>query len=199
MRLAYTKSTLDHPVLVLNKSWIPIHVTSVRRALCLVFAEAAVVIETNTLQTFAFDDWCAWEDSPTDRWLRTPDRLVAAPEVVQLRGYNRVPAHDAPFSRRNLFERDQHTCQYCGTRSARPDRMSIDHVKPRSKGGSTSWNNCVLACLRCNSQKADRSLHESGLRLRRAPKPPRWTPYLNLGSTELLESWSQFTSSRKNN
>ncbi len=192
MKLAFAKSVLDHPSLVLNRSWIAIHVTTVRRALCLLYSEAAVVVDTESLQTFDFDGWFRWDRSPSDRWVRTPGIRIAAPEVIQLRAYNKVPAYDAPFTRRNLFERDGHMCQYCGARVG-SDRLSIDHVTPRSKGGKTSWDNCVLACVRCNSTKGDRTVREAGLRLLRQPKPPRWTPYLNLKRSEHLESWAKFT------
>ena len=121
---------------------------------------------------------------------------VAAPEVIQLQCYNKVPAYDAPFTRRNLFERDAFTCQYCG-KHVGGERMSIDHVTPRSKGGKTNWQNCVLACVRCNSAKGDRTLREAGLRLLNEPRPPRWTPYLNIKHSEQLESWAKFTASHR--
>ena len=197
MKLAFAKSVLDHPSLVLNRSWIAVHVTSIRRALCLLFGEAAFVVDTESLQIFDFDAWREWNHSPTNRWIRTPGARIAAPEVIQLRTYNKVPAYDAPFTRRNLFERDNHTCQYCGRRVG-GDRVSIDHVIPRSKGGETSWSNCVLACVRCNSTKGDRLPREAGLRLLRKPKPPRWSPYLNLRRSEMLDSWEQFTVPSRN-
>jgi 5-methylcytosine-specific restriction endonuclease McrA len=69
----------------------------------------------------------------------------------------------------------------------------VDHVQPRSRGGTTTWENCVLACVGCNARKADRTLKESGLRLLRKPERPRWTPYLNLRPSQRMESWSRFT------
>ncbi|MCA8942961.1 MAG: HNH endonuclease [Planctomycetes bacterium] len=196
MRLAFSKPVLDHPSLVLNRSWVAIHVTTVRRALCLVYSDAALVVETEHLQTFDFDGWCDWNRSTTGRWVQTPGFRVAAPEVIQLQCYNKVPAYDAPFTRRNLFERDAFTCQYCG-KHVGGERMSIDHVTPRSKGGKTNWQNCVLACVRCNSAKGDRTLREAGLRLLNEPRPPRWTPYLNIKHSEQLESWAKFTASHR--
>lgn len=187
-----TKSVLERPCLVLNRSWVAIRVTTVRRALCLVFGDAARVVHTESLQAHEFFDWCRAPHGPGRHWIRTPSCRVPAPEVIQLLGYNRIPAYAAPFTRKNLFERDGHTCQYCGRRFG-TDRLSIDHVQPRSKGGRTSWENCVLACVRCNSTKGDRSVHEAGLRLLRRPRPPQWTPYLNLRQSEHLASWAQFT------
>ncbi|MHC4516534.1 MAG: HNH endonuclease [Planctomycetota bacterium] len=69
----------------------------------------------------------------------------------------------------------------------------MDHINPKSRGGLTSWENCVLACVRCNAQKADRPLHESGLRLLRKPRRPRWSPLLNLPHEARLLSWRRFT------
>jgi 5-methylcytosine-specific restriction endonuclease McrA len=103
-----------------------------------------------------------------------------------------VPCHEAPFTRRNLFLRDDFTCQYCGRHCA-SDHLSIDHVLPRSRGGATNWENCVLACVSCNARKADRTLKEAGLHLLRAPVRPRWSPYLNVRPNQRMESWSRFT------
>ena len=184
------RSVLDQPTLVLNRSWIAVHVTTVRRAVCMVYQEIAHVVATDTLQTYDFPNWLTLGSPPTNRWIRGAALMIPAPEVVQLLQYDRIPVHEAPFTRRNLYQRDDYTCQYCGRRSP-ADRLSIDHVLPRSKGGRTTWDNCVLACVRCNARKADRSLQESGLRLKRAPRRPRWTPYLNVAG-ERLPSWGRF-------
>ncbi|MCC6671354.1 MAG: HNH endonuclease [Planctomycetes bacterium] len=168
------------------------HVTTVRRAVSMVFQEVARVVATDTLQTHEFWDWVSLPLPPSTRWIRCSSRSIPAPEVIQLRIYDRVPAHEAPFTRRNLYQRDNNTCQYCGRRSS-PERLSIDHVVPRSRGGRTSWDNCVLACVRCNARKADRTLHEAGLRLLRKPSRPRWSPYLSLAGHERLPSWRRFT------
>ncbi len=182
---------LDRAALVLNRSWLPVHVTSVRRALCMMVRDVARAVVPDTLAVYAFPEWVRLLDPPTRHFVRSPSLRVPIPDVVVLRGYDRIPCHEAPFTRRNLFLRDDFTCQYCGHRCA-CDRLSIDHVTPRSRGGRTSWENCVLACVSCNARKADRPLKESGLRLLRAPTRPRWTPYLNLRPSQRLESWLRF-------
>ncbi len=179
------------PTLVLNRSWVAVHITSVRRALCMVYQEAAAVVAPDTLQTHEFADWVMLDEPPTQRFIKTPSYLVPAPEVIRLNRYDAVPVHEAPFTRKSLYQRDNYTCQYCGRRGG-PDKLSIDHVQPRSKGGRTSWENCVLACVRCNARKADRSLKDSGLRLLRPPKRPRWSPYMHLSKLDRLPSWSRF-------
>ena len=116
---------------------------------------------------------------------------MPVPEVIHLEGYDRIPIYEAPFTRRNLYHRDNYTCQYCGARLP-AERLSIDHVRPRSKGGKTTWDNCVLACVRCNTRKADRSLKEARLRLMRPPMRPRWSPYLSVANEKQLPSWRRF-------
>jgi len=184
---------LDLATLVLNKVWVPIHVTTVRRAIVLVYQDAARVVASDSLQTHDFDGWLDLDEPPTTRWIRGARQPIPAPEIVQLTRYDRVPNHDAPFTRRNLFQRDDFTCQYCGRRG-NEDTLSIDHVVPRCRGGRTSWENCVLACVRCNARKGDRTPNEAALHLRRHPRRPRWSPYLNLGLDDWLVSWTRFAS-----
>lgn len=183
---------LERATLVLNRSWQPVHVTTVRRALCMVFRDAARVICPETLATHDFASWIEQPAREGAAAIRCPSAEIVAPEVILLARYNRVPAHPAPFTRRNLFLRDDHTCQYCG-RKAKPDHLSVDHVQPRSRGGSTTWENCVLACIGCNARKADQTLREAGLKLLRTPARPRWTPYLNLSPGQRMDSWAKFT------
>jgi 5-methylcytosine-specific restriction endonuclease McrA len=162
--------TVRHPgilgerTLVLNRSWMAITTTTVRRALTLVYQDAAQVI--------------------------CPERFKI-PEIIVLRMFDGFPQRSVAFSRRNLYRRDQFTCQYCGSRPGAAD-LTIDHVVPRSQGGRTSWQNCVLACVGCNKRKAHRSLDESGMSLQRAPTIPRWTWDVELSMAVRLPSWERF-------
>lgn len=183
---------LARATLVLNRSWLPVHVTTVRRALCMVFRDAARIVCPETLATYDFGDWLERPLPAAAPTIRSPSIAIAAPEVVLLRRYDRVPRHEAPFTRRNLFLRDNYTCQYCGRRCT-TDHLSVDHVQPRSRGGGTSWENCVLACVGCNARKADQTPREAGLRLLRQPTRPRWTPYLNLRPSQHMDSWARFS------
>lgn len=189
-------TVLERATLVLNRSWRPVHVTTVRRALCMLFREAARVVAPDTLSTFTFEEWLEQPPGDHEFMIRSPSVSLAAPEVILLVHYDRVPCHEAPFTRRNLFLRDEFTCQYCG-KKCNSDHLSVDHVLPRSRGGSTSWENCVLACVICNAKKADRTLKEVGFRLLRPPVRPRWTPYLNLRPSQRMDSWSRFTPEQK--
>lgn len=186
------RPVLDAATLVLNRSWIPVHVTTVRRAIGMLYRAAVVVVATDTLATHDFTGWLRQPSSvATLEWIRTPRLRIAAPEVVQLLHFDRIPTFEAPFTRRNLYQRDRLTCQYCGRRVS-PANSSIDHVLPRSRGGQTCWENCVLACVRCNSRKGDRTLQEAGLRLLRPPRKPRWSPYMGLGQNQHRSSWQRF-------
>lgn len=187
---------LERATLVLNRSWRPVHVTTVRRALCMVFREAARIVLPETLATFSFEEWLDEPVPSDDVAIRSPSVRIAAPEVILLSHYDRIPCHEAPFTRRNLFLRDDFTCQYCGRRCT-TDHLSVDHVLPRSRGGCTSWENCVLACVGCNARKADRTLKEAGLHLLRTPVRPRWTPYLNLRPSQRMDSWARFAPEQK--
>lgn len=189
-------SLLERSTLVLNRSWRPVHVTTVRRALCMVFRDAARIVATDSLTTFTFDEWLDQPVQDQQLAIRSPSVQLSAPEVILLLRYDRIPCHEAPFTRRNLFLRDEFTCQYCG-RKCTSDHLSVDHVLPRSRGGNTSWENCVLACVGCNARKADRTLKEAGFRLLRQPVRPRWTPYLNLRPNQRMDSWAQFAPEAK--
>ncbi len=187
---------LERATLVLNRSWRPVHVTTVRRALCMVFRESARIVCPESLATFAFEEWLDQPITVESQAIRSPSIRLLAPEVILLSRYDRVPCHEAPFTRRNLFLRDDFTCQYCGKRWP-TDHLSVDHVHPRSRGGTTTWENCVLACVGCNARKANLTPKEAGLRLLRQPVRPRWTPYLNLRPSQRMDSWSRFTPEAK--
>ncbi|MGE0707051.1 MAG: HNH endonuclease [Planctomycetota bacterium] len=184
------------PALILNRSWMAIGTTTVRQALILVVRGSARVIEPSTYEVFALEEWLLRSEERAAaleraRLVRTPHYLVEKPEVVLLSRYDKVPRTEVAFSRRNLYRRDEYRCQYCGERQS-PQDMSIDHVVPRCQGGVTSWENCVLACVDCNSRKADRRPHEVGLRLRKAPRRPTWSPLLEALPQARPDSWGRF-------
>ena len=114
------------------------------------------------------------------------------PEVILLRTFNGFFRHEVRFSRRNIFERDKQTCQYCGKYFGKPD-LTLDHVIPRSKGGRDTWENLVLACVRCNVRKANRTPEEAGMPLLRRPAKPTWLPKLGARTPSGdLMSWQRF-------
>ena len=169
---------LNTSVLVLNRSYLPIQVTSVRRAFALIYQGIARAVNER-YQTFDFESWAELaqvRDGETVGTLRGP---IPVPRVIVLTAFDRVPKRHVRFSRINIYARDNFTCQYCGVRHARSE-LNLDHVVPRSLGGRSTWENVVCSCLDCNRRKGSKTPAKAGLQLRRAPARPRWTPLMNL-------------------
>ena len=184
---------LNDATLVLNRSWIAVTTTTVRQAVNLVCRGAARVIQTDTCQTHDFRSWADLSVRADEPFIRTPQLRIRIPEVIVLTENDDLPRRSVPFSRRNLYRRDGYRCQYCG-KSRSSAELSIDHVLPRSRGGRTTWENCVLSCIPCNVRKGNRTLAEAGMRLHAAPKRPRWTPYIAISAAQRRDSWAQFVS-----
>lgn len=185
-------TVLHDPVLVLNRSWQPISTTTVRAALCLLMREAAWALDPQTYQVYDFEAWSERETGGLAH-VRGVSRAFCAPQIIVLRRYSRQPRHRVPFSRRNLFRRDGFRCQYCA-QELPASRLSVDHVRPRSRGGVDGWENCVSACLPCNVKKGNRYLHETPMRLLRKPQPPKWSPVMSLAKESRKRSWEPFLS-----
>jgi 5-methylcytosine-specific restriction endonuclease McrA len=183
---------LNSSVLVLNRSYLPIHVTSARRAFSLVYQDIARVVDEQ-YQTFDFDSWRSLATG-ADGGVGTSDGAIRVPRVIVLTRFDRVPRRHLRYSRLNIFARDKYTCQYCGIRPHR-SRLNIDHVVPRSHGGKTTWENVVCSCVDCNRRKGGRTPEQARLRLQRRPARPRWTPLANLAGSNLrYEQWRPFLS-----
>ena len=156
--------------LLLNATYEPLCVVSSRRAIVLVLAEKAETV-----------------DSAQDV-VHAETVSLSVPVVVRLTRYVRVPyPAQVPLSRRAVFTRDGQTCVYCGSSAT-----SIDHVVPRSRGGTHTWDNVVAACRRCNTRKEDRLVHEVGLTLRRAPSQPRERVWFLVATGGLRPDWEPY-------
>ena len=184
---------LSQQALVLNKSWAAIATTTVRHALGLIYTGSAKAIQPDTYEVHGFESWADLAVPPEEPCVRTVTLRIRVPEVIVLTHYNGMPNQSVTFTRRNLYRRDRNTCQYCGCRPGSQE-LSIDHLVPRSQGGRSTWENCVLACVGCNRRKADRLPEEVGLRLRHTPTRPRWTPALEVPITRVRQSWERFVS-----
>jgi len=190
---------LDRSVLVLNKGWVPIAITTVKRSFSLVFQDHALIVHPDTYEMHNFESWLvensSGSDSATpdrDGFLRTASLLIRIPEVIVLGRYNGVPRRELVFSRRNIYRRDTFECQYCGNRPGLK-YLSIDHVIPVSKGGKTSWENCVVACVRCNTRKGNRTPEQAEMPLRSNPQKPTWNDGVGQGE-RVPQSWARFVS-----
>jgi 5-methylcytosine-specific restriction endonuclease McrA len=182
-------------VLVLNRYWQAIHVKTPAEAFCMLASGAATALDVQDDLTMAPVRWTEWLKLPIreqDHAVNTPRGPVRVPTVIVSANYARVPLRRPRFGARGIWERDGGICQYTG-RKLSPKEGNIDHVLPRSRGGKTTWDNCVLAHTEVNSRKADRLPHEAGLRLRRAPVAPRVVPAsVLIRNTHNVRDWQHF-------
>lgn len=181
---------LERSTLVLNRHWQPVHVTTVIRSLVMLWNDSARVVEPEEYRVYTWPEWAERQVAPDEPCIRTARGRLRIPEVISLTRYDRMPATAVAFSRRNVARRDHHTCQYCGVQPGW-DQITIDHIVPRSRGGASSWTNCVAACVACNAEKADRTPEQAGMRLRKTPIRPLWKPLFAARDTQ-VESWSRF-------
>ena len=182
---------LDTSVLVLNRVYQPVHVTSVRRAVSLLYQGVARAIDEQ-YRLLDFESWAAVAVAAQEEAIHTPSRAIRVPRVVVLVAHAHLPRHRVRFSRLNVYARDESTCQYCGRRLPRSE-LNLDHVVPRSRGGSTSWENVVCSCVACNLRKGGRTPEESGMRLLRVPARPRWTSvFRNATRRAIYREWRPF-------
>ena len=160
-------------MLVLNATYEPINVCTVRRATVLVLKSKAEILEHG-------EDELHWEKGALPR-----------PVVVRLSTYVRIP-HSATgarkITRRAVFARDGWECQYCGARTT----LTVDHVIPRSKGGGSSWENIVAACAPCNRRKGDLLPHQVHMHPKRKPRTPNPTIFIQLASPTIPAGWRQY-------
>ena len=184
------RDVLEQPTLVLNRNWQPVGVATVARALMMLWNEVARAVEPDDYRLYDWGDWSQLPAPQGSPCIRSARARLRVPEVVCLTRYDRLPGQAVTFSRRNVAKRDHHTCQYCG---AQPgwEAITIDHVVPRSRGGVSSWTNCVAACVACNARKADRTPDQAGMKLRHRPARPEWRPFY-AAHPGRVESWSKF-------
>ena len=159
-------------MLVLNATFEPINVCTVRRATVLLLKSKAEIVEH-----------ARWE-------LRSENLSVPRPVVIRLVTFVNVPRDTSrrKITRRAVFARDSWTCQYCGSRS----NLTVDHVVPRSKGGGSSWDNIVASCAPCNRRKGDQPLRTVGMTLRRKPKSPSPSVFIHVASPTIPAAWRAY-------
>ena len=159
-------------VLVLNQNYEPLNVCNARRAIVLVDGGKAEVLEVDGLT------------------YRSPSRAIRIPSVIRLNHLIKRPRPRVRLTRREVFLRDHHMCQYCGSHAK---ELTLDHVIPKHRGGSHVWENLVSACRSCNHHKGGRSVEEARMALRRQPFEPKATPqYLFQQYLEHNEGWTKF-------
>jgi 5-methylcytosine-specific restriction endonuclease McrA len=180
------------PVLVLNRHFQPVQVTTAKRAMVLLYGGAAEGLDEHG-ETHDFDAWRMLAMREEDDGLPIVGGELRIPRVIHLKRYERMPRVSIRLTRRNVMFRDAHECQYCGRRPPVRD-LNIDHVLPRSRGGGDSWENLVTACRVCNLRKGWKTPEEANMRLARTPFRPKWSmvAQLLLGAGERFKEWDAF-------
>ena len=186
-----------------------LRVISVRRAFSLLIKRddelhpvAEVIgLDAGRYVSYTFSDWI--ELSYLERraprnghdWVRTVRFDLMVPRVIRVLTFSRPLRQEVKFTRRNIFARDGNTCQYCGRRFSTAE-LSLDHVVPRARGGGTTWENVVCACIRCNVRKGGRTPREAGMNLMTEPARPRRNPLLSVNLSDHRYSvWRGFLES----
>ncbi len=170
----YRKSFPGHGrVLVLNASFEPINVCTVRRAAVLVLKDKAVMLER------------------AERPLRSERLSLDRPAVIRLISFVRIPrdAHGRKITRKAVLARDSWTCQYCGTRKP---GLTVDHVIPRSRGGKSVWENIVASCATCNRRKGSHLPREIKMHPRTKPRAPGPTVFIRIASPTIPHAWQPY-------
>jgi 5-methylcytosine-specific restriction endonuclease McrA len=164
---------LTLPVLVLNRVFQPLRVTSTRRAMQMLFCGTARVLDGDG----ELHDLTAWCGQPVcsgrDDGLPIVGGCLRVPRIIVLRRFARLWRPAVRLTRANVMLRDGHRCRYCG-RSGGERPLNIDHVLPRSRGGEDRWDNLVTACQACNRRKGRRTPQEAGMPLRGGVAAPHW-------------------------
>ncbi|MFO0678196.1 MAG: HNH endonuclease [Polyangiaceae bacterium] len=183
---------LSLPVLVVNRYFEPVQVTTAKRAMVLLFGGVADALDEEG-DAYDFDLWRSLPVRNDDDVLPIVGGELRIPRVVHLRQYDRTPRTSVRLTRRNLMFRDAHQCQYCGKRPPLRD-LNIDHVLPRSRGGDDTWENLVTSCRTCNLRKGRRTPEEANMNLARRPFRPKWTltAQILLGGGEKFAEWEPF-------
>jgi len=182
-------------VLVLNRNWQAVNTTTPAHAFCQMAGGNALALDMDSGESMYPVSWEEWLTLPvrdSDWSIGVVKGELRVPRVILSVHYGKVPMRHPKFSYQAIRDRDDGRCQYTGRKLSR-EEGNIDHVVPRSKGGQTSWSNCVLSCKRVNNQKGDRTPPEAGLRLLKKPEPPRVLPMtLFLQNVHGIPEWEPF-------
>ena len=166
-----TSRVLTSPVLVLNLNYVPINVSTVRRAIILLSKGKAELLENHQGE------------------VHTVTATVDAPSIIRLVYLVKRPFAPRKLSKKEIFLRDRYTCQYCGKKT---QELTLDHVVPRRQKGAHTWENVVAACSRCNLRKAGRTPEEANMRLKTEPRVPQPNPYRILQNRAILDEWKPY-------
>ncbi len=194
------QNPLKNRVLVLNELYMPIRVVYAKKAVVLLHKDKAEVItvQEESYLTFSYESWIEQsnnggiESLNIVEYIHTPSMRIAVPRVIRLYDYRDYQNVDVHFNRKNVFVRDNHTCQYCGENKPESD-LSIDHVVPRALDGKSTWTNVVTACKECNVRKGGRLLEETDMSLLQQPSVPSHNPVVKeRANKRKYQVWNSF-------
>jgi len=189
------KTIHEHVVLVLNKNWQAINTTPPADAISGMVsgtAKGLAIDEVHGMSPLSWEDWSKLETLEGERVIRTPQLTVRVPTIIILGSYNKVPLKRLKFGFKGLWERDGGRCQYTG-RQLSYEEANIDHIHPQSRGGETSWENCVLSDRQVNQKKAAKTPKEAGLSLVSRPYRPQPVPVTYLiKNSHRIADWDHF-------
>jgi len=183
-------------VLVLNKHFVAITVTSWKKAIRLVYLDHADVVDEE-YKTYSFKDWVELSQYIKDHpagFIHTCKFKIAIPEVISLKYYDKIRFEEPRLTRKNIYEHYGYKCCYCGKKFS-VDKLNIDHVVPRSRGGKTEWTNIVTSCIECNLKKGNKLPQEAGMKLVIPPSKPQRRIKLALvlnSNIKIPSSWQKF-------
>jgi 5-methylcytosine-specific restriction endonuclease McrA len=165
-------------VLVLNRSWQAIGIKTVADSLIMMYTGSATalnIIGDTDMSPMKWKDWINLPYDENSKYISTVRGQIKIPKIIVLAKFNEVPKKRPNFTAKNIWSRDQGTCQYTGQKLI-PEEANIDHVIPKSRGGRTNWTNCVLSHKDVNARKGNRTPEEAGLKLIRQPQEPKYLP-----------------------
>lgn len=174
---------MSHGVLVLNKQYRALRVVSIQRAMNLIMGvikgtnePKAHIVDPSDWNNYSWADWSKMRPTDGDDVIRTATTEYRLPKIIVLNKYDKLPKQSVKYNRRAIYHRDNHTCQYCGSKPG-TEELNLDHVVPRAQGGKSTWENVVIACVKCNSFKRDRTPEQAGMKLLRKPFKPKVMPF----------------------
>ena len=195
-----TLAAMKQNVLELDKSWSPCKCISVPEAFKKVMKGVAEFVDMHE-NAYAQHDFDSWMDLSEYReafeqdkhtWIQGVSQKILAPFVIRVKTYDHAKRGIVKFSRHNVYNRDNYTCQYCG-KTRKSENLNLDHVVPRRQGGESTWTNIVCSCFSCNTKKGGRTPKQAKMKLIRKPVKPIWTVDLELPRVR-PKSWSAFVS-----
>lgn len=164
--------SLNGRVLILNQSYEPLSICSVKKAILLLYLTKAEIISKKESTR-----------------IRSVNYSIPFPSIIRLLTFIRIPFKQVVLSRKNIHYRDNFTCQYCGTKTK---NLTIDHIIPKSRGGDDSWENLVSSCKKCNNKKGSQTPEEANMKLLSKPRRPNQIIFIQQFINKNNEDWKPY-------